>query len=153
MIEGVKTVLRILTMVGLTLLMFSLTECNPNNDGVADRDDNDEIEVTVDDERSELRNDLRELRNDIEREMDRINKKLKDATDDGDRDRLEDANRRLTDERSRVDEAMQDLENSTEETWKDVKVGARKTANEVRVAFRELGNDINDLFDNDEANK
>jgi hypothetical protein len=147
--EGMKTILRILTMVGLTFLMLSLTECNPNNDRVADRDD-DEVEVTIDDERNDLREELRELRNDIDRELERIGNKIDRATDADDRDRLEDANRRLTEEKLRVDESLEDLETASEETWKDVKAGARKTSQEVRQAFRELGNDIDDLFDNDE---
>src|SRR5688500_18837422 len=104
-----KTLFRIFELVGLTFLMLSLTECNPNNDRVADRDDNDQVEVELED-RDDIENDLRELGRDIDRELERINKRLEKATDT-ERERLEDANRRLSDDKIKVNETLEDIEN------------------------------------------
>jgi hypothetical protein len=141
-----KTLLRILAMVGLTVVMFSLTECNPNNDRVAD---NEDIEVTIERERAEISEDLKELRKDLDREIEQINQKLKNATE-SERERLEDANNRLSDDKARVNETLEALEETGSESWKEVKTAAQTTSRDVRAAFRELSHEVNDLFDGKE---
>src|SRR5687767_3230204 len=68
-----KTLLRILAMLVLTAVMFSLTECNPNDDRVADNEDTEEA---IAKERDEISEDLKELRKDLDIELEKINRRL-----------------------------------------------------------------------------
>lgn len=144
-----KTLFRIFALALLTSAMLSLSGCTNQRDHDRDRENSTISEESFREERNELRQDLRELRNDIDRELKKIDNRIDRAVGDNNPDRpgLEEANRKLTAERTRVDRALDDLENASAATWKDVKVAARKTSDDVGTAFRQMGNELEALFD------
>lgn len=151
-----KTVLRIFALIILTGAMLSLSGCINDR-----RDNSDGNEVSSQEfqrEKNELRDELRALRNDIDREINKIDarldrsaKDIKDIDVDDDRVKLEKANRNLTEQRSRVDKALEDIESSSEETWNDVKVAARNTSAEIKSAVQKMGNELEALFKDNET--
>ena len=142
--KAMKTFFRILAMVGLTVLLFSLNQCSTKDNS----DHSTTVEVDMDRERSEIKEDLFKLRDDINVEIEKLDRKLEKATDDQ-KQRLNDANRRLTDERARVNEALNDIDEASEETWKEIKTAATNTSRDVKAGFQEWGNELNALFVDD----
>ena len=144
---AMKTVLRIFAMVVLTGLLISLSQCNQERKGSRDEQVADDFQ----EQKSALKKDLRDLRDDINRELEKIDVKLRQGTKTKQEDRieLEKANRDLTQERSRIDETLEDIETASAETWDDVKVAARKTSQEVETAFRQMGDKLEAMFRDD----
>ena len=140
-----KTVLRIFAMVMLTGLLISLSQCSRERDTRRDEQVADDFQQ----QKTELKKDLRNLRDDINRELEKIDLKLKQGSNNNDRVELEKANRDLTQERSRLDRTLEDIENASADTWADVKVAARKTSREVETAFRQMGDKLEAMFQDD----
>ena len=148
-----KTVLRILAMLVLTLVLVSLTKCT---DDRRDQNNDKEVVVDFDRQRNDVKEELRNVRNDIDRQLEKINTRIKlsskDKSDNKDRFTLEKANRDLSTERSKIDQSLKDVENASKDTWQDVKVGAQNTTRDVKAAFRKMGNDLETFF-NDKDTK
>lgn len=146
---AMKTVLRIFAMVVLTGLLISLSKCSHERN----RNRDDQVAEDIQKEKTELKKDLRDLRDNIDRELKKIDIRLRQGAKDknrkDDRIELEKANRDLTDERSRIDDRLEDIETASADTWADVKVAARKTSQEVETAFRQMGNKLEALFRDD----
>jgi hypothetical protein len=119
----------ILAFVGVTLVALMLTQCEGNKGEATGR--------KFDQEREEVKEELRSLRRDIDREIDELGTKIDNASDDG-KAKMEDARRALNEEKQELDKALDKV---------DVKKGARKTADDVRQGFRELGQKFQELFD------
>jgi hypothetical protein len=104
-----KTVLRIFAMVVLTGLLISLSQCNRERDTSRD----EQVAEDFEQQKTELKKDLRNLRDDINRELEKIDLKLKQGSNNDDRAELEKANRNLTQERSRLDKTLEDIETAS----------------------------------------
>jgi len=140
-----RTVLRIFALVIFTGLLASLSGCTHDRDNTKEQ-----VSADLQKEKIKLRDDLRTLRNDIDREIEKIDARLKRVSTDkdlnADRVELEKANRDLSQERTRLDKTLEDIENASEDSWAEVKVAALHTSQEVKTAFRKMGDKLEALF-------
>lgn len=148
-----KTILRIIATVGLTVFLLMLAGCESRrtdkDESGERRNETVEVEVERDREKSEIRAELQELKDDINRELEKVDREIERSSAET-RVKLERIKRDLEDERNDVEIELNKVDESGAETWEEVKAGARNTAMEVRNGFRKLGNEIADLVDGDE---
>ncbi len=119
-----------------------LTNCTPSSEKRVDQAAN-EIERDIKKEKEETAKDLRTLRDDINTKLDKISKKLEDANSASQAE-LESVKQILIDHRTKVEEAINQIDQSADSTWDDAQQAAKNTYSEVKLGCEQIA----ERFDN-----
>jgi len=123
---GHKIINRTTAVLFLVAASFIFIQCN-------DRPDN--RSSAFDEERQEMKSNLESLRDDIDDKINDLESRIDNASDNEVERNLEAQRNELRNDRSNVDRAIDDLENSTRDSWQTVNRNRRS----LRKNFLEAG--------------
>lgn len=129
-------------MLGMIACSIVLTNCSPSTEKRVDQAAN-EIERDIKKEKEETAKDLRDLRDDINVKLDKISKKLEDAKGTSQTE-LESVKVILVDHRTKIQKAIDQIDQSADSTWDDAQQAAKNTYSEVKLGCEQIG----ERFDN-----
>jgi len=130
------------------LLVFALivssilTNCSPSSEKRVEEAEN-KIERGIKDEKEEITKDLQNLRNDINDKLDRISKELEDANGSAQAE-LESVKSILLEHRTRVESALNLIDQSADDSFDNAQQEAKNTYSEVKLGCEQL----KDRYDN-----
>lgn len=121
---------------------ITLTNCSPSSEKRVEKAAN-EIVRDIKQEKEETAKDLRTLRDDINAKLDKISKKLEDANATS-KTELESVKQILIDHRTKVETAIEQIDQSADSTWDNAQQAAKNTYSEVKLGCEQIG----ERFDN-----
>lgn len=137
-----------LFLLVLTTLMF---QCSPSGEKKVE-ETKEEIKRDIKKEKEETAEDLRDLRDAINDKLDKISKKLDQASADS-KAGLEATKETLINQRTKVENALKDIDDSAEDTWDDIQQSARNTADQVKIEFQQAREKLDDILDKNNNKK
>jgi DNA anti-recombination protein RmuC len=125
----------------LMLVMIALFyQCHSSS-----QDKVSKLNDTFEKEQKETEQELIILRDEINERLDAIEKETEKAGEKT-KDRLIDAKENLLQQKSKTEEAIDNINKATKETWDDARKSARNTLQDVKKEFRDLKAKIADAF-------
>lgn len=106
--------------------------------------ESNEMQERYEQEKEELIDELSSLRDDINDQLDDLNNRISDAANE---ENAQDAYDELTEERSEVEKAISDIENSSRENWEQVKSESQEILDTVSDKLEEWREEVENLFD------
>lgn len=137
---------KLLILSALALTSVGFYQCSQSADRKAEKAQED-VQRDLRKEKEDVTRQLRTLRDDINDDLDKLSKKLETAAEKsrGDVKELRD---NLTDQRMKVERALDQIESSSDNTWDDNQQNAKNTASDVKVEMERLGERLKQVFDN-----
>ena len=129
----------VLAVMSCGMMMIN---CSPSAEKKVAQTEN-EIVRDIKKEKQETTKDLQTLRDDINGKLDKISKKLEDANSVAQSD-LESVKAILIDHRTKVEAALDLIDQSADDTWDNAQQAAKNTHNEVKLACEQ----ISEQYDN-----
>jgi len=87
------------------------------------------------------------LRDDLDDRIEDLSSSMADAGDEANED-IQIALEELRGERSKVDKAIDNVQDATEDSWESVKSNTEELADDVSDKLEEWQNELQDVFDN-----
>lgn len=119
-----------------------MINCSPSSEKKVAQTEN-EIVRDIKKEKQETTKDLQTLRDDINTKLDKISKKLEDANGAAQTE-LESVKATLLDHRTKVEAALDLIDQSADDTWDNAQQSAKNTHNEIKLACEQIA----ERFDN-----
>ncbi len=119
-----------------------MINCSPSSEKKVSQAEN-EIVRDIKKEKQETTQDLQALRDDINTKLDKISKKLEDAKGTAQTE-LEAVKATLLDHRTKVESALDLIDQSADDTWDNAQQSAKNTHNEIKLACEQIA----ERFDN-----
>jgi DNA-binding transcriptional MerR regulator len=134
-----KNTILVIAVVGCSIM---LVNCSPSSEKKVEKVEN-EIEHDIKKEKDETVKDLQTLRDDLNTKLDKITKKLDGANATAQAE-LESVKEILIAHRTRVEEALSNLDNAADDSLDNIQQAAKNTSNEVKVECEKIA----ERFDN-----
>jgi cytochrome c556 len=136
-------------IAALAFTSVGFYQCTPSGDKAETKADDarEEVQRDIRKEKDDVTKELRDLRDNINNDLDKLSKKLETAAEKSRAD-VEEVRNNLTDQRVKVERALDAIESSSDTTWDDTQQNAKNTASEVKVEMERLSERVKAVFDN-----